>query len=158
MVFRYVCSLKARTATSKIADWTKNSSTLSEVTRQKILQVRARLGAASLSIKPFEVSRWRLRRTRQLPVCVFNRVLVLKWDFAAGLNDPVEGLWAGREGVIFASQTRAMRGDGVTAIAQTHFHPPGSPARVASQEKELLRSYPVHGAGWPGNAVTRGAQ
>ena len=34
--------------------------------------------AASLSIKPFEVSRWRLRRTRQPPVCVFNRVLVLK--------------------------------------------------------------------------------
>ena len=36
----------------------------------------------SLSIEAFEGSRWRLRRTRQQPVCVFNCVLVLTWDVA----------------------------------------------------------------------------
>ena len=45
----------------------------------------------------------------------------------------------------------------VAGFARTHLEHPGSPARVASQEKELTKSYPVHVAGWSGNAVTRGA-
>jgi hypothetical protein len=110
--------------------------------------------AASLSIKPFEVSRWRLRRARQLPVCVFNRVLVLKWDFAVGFNDALEGCWVGGEGVILAFRTREMRVVGGMAIAQTHFQYPGTPARVARQEKELTRSCPGHVAGCSGNALT----
>ena len=114
--------------------------------------------AASLPIKPFEVSRWRLRRTRQLRVCVFNRVLVLKWDFAVDFNDAREGCRAGCEGVILACRTRAVRGAGGMAIAQTHFHCPGTPARVARQEKELARSYPVHVASYCGNGLTRGGQ
>jgi hypothetical protein len=44
------------------------------------------------------------------------------------------------------------------AIAPTHSQHPGSPARVAGQEKELTKSYPVHVAGGSGNAATGGAQ
>ena len=114
--------------------------------------------AASLSIKLFEASRWRLRRTRQLRVCVFNRVLVLKWDFAVGFDDPRKGCRAGREGPILASRRREMRGIGGTTIAQTHFKHPGTPARVARQEKELTMSYPGHVAGCSGKELTLGAQ
>jgi hypothetical protein len=45
----------------------------------------------------------------------------------------------------------------VAACVQTHLEHPGSPARVARQEKRLPKSYPVHVAGWSGNTVTRGA-
>ena len=45
----------------------------------------------------------------------------------------------------------------VAGWAQTHLKHPGSPARVARQEKELTKSYPVHVAGCSGNPVTRGA-
>jgi hypothetical protein len=114
--------------------------------------------AASLSIKPFEVSRWRLRRTRQLPVCVFNRVLVLKGDFAVDFKDALEGCRAGRAGVILASRTREMRVVGGMAIVETHFKYPGTPARVARQESELAKNCPGHVAGCSGNALTLGAQ
>ena len=46
----------------------------------------------------------------------------------------------------------------IPAWAQAHFEHPGYPARVARQEKELTKSYPVHAAGYSGNAVTRGAR
>jgi hypothetical protein len=46
----------------------------------------------------------------------------------------------------------------VAAWAQTHLEHPGTPARVARQEKELTKSYPVHVAGCSGNAVTWGAR
>jgi hypothetical protein len=46
----------------------------------------------------------------------------------------------------------------VGASAQAHVKHPGSPARVARQEKELTKRYPVHVAGWSGTAVTRGAR
>ena len=46
--------------------------------------------AASLSIEPFEVSRSRLRRTRQLSVCILNRVLVLarrlRWKYQTAVG------------------------------------------------------------------------
>jgi hypothetical protein len=45
----------------------------------------------------------------------------------------------------------------VAASEQTHLKHPGSPARVARQENELTKSYPVHIDGWSGNALTRGA-
>ena len=45
----------------------------------------------------------------------------------------------------------------VLAIAGTHVEYPGAPARLARQEKELTKSYPVHVAGWSGDTVTRGA-
>jgi hypothetical protein len=45
----------------------------------------------------------------------------------------------------------------VSGFARTHLKHPGSPARVARQEKELTESYPVQIAGWSGDAVTRGA-
>jgi hypothetical protein len=35
----------------------------------------------------------------------------------------------------------------VAVSVQTHLEHPGSPARVARQEKELTKSYPVHVAG-----------
>ena len=46
----------------------------------------------------------------------------------------------------------------IAAWAQAHLEHPGSPARVARQEKELTKSYPVNVVGWSGAAVTRGAR
>ena len=111
----------------------------------------------SLSIEAFEVSRWRLRRTRQQPVCVFNRVLVLKWDAAGGLNEGPKRRLAGCDRVMPASWKPEMTMFAVGASARTHVERPGSPARVARQEKELTKNYPVHVAGWSDVAVTRGA-
>jgi len=42
--------------------------------------------AASLSIESFEVSRLRLRRTRQQPVWISNWVLVLRREFGDGAD------------------------------------------------------------------------
>jgi hypothetical protein len=42
--------------------------------------------SGKLPVCPFEVSRWCLRRTRQQPVCVFNRALVLRRDVAGDLK------------------------------------------------------------------------
>jgi len=114
--------------------------------------------AASLSIKPFEVSRWRLRRTRQQPVCVFNRALVLRRGVAGDLKvDRKMGSLA-CHGLILASERRGPTIFPVSAFAQTHIKHPGTPARVVRQEKELTKSYPVHVAGCSGNGATRGAQ
>jgi hypothetical protein len=46
----------------------------------------------------------------------------------------------------------------IVGWAQAHFEHPGYPTGVARQEKELTKSYPVHVAGYSGNAVTRGAR
>ena len=62
------------------------------------------------------------------------------------------------EGPILASKSMGMTIFAVTAFEQTHIKHPGAPARVARQEKELTKSYPVHVAGCSGNALTRGAQ
>ena len=112
----------------------------------------------SVSIEAFEGSRWRLRRTRQQPVCSFNRVLVLKWGAAGDLNDGPKRHSGGCGQVMVASQRAGMTMIVVAAWAQTHLEHPGTPARVARQEKELTKSYPVHVAGCSGNAVTRGAR
>jgi hypothetical protein len=104
------------------------------------------------------VSRWRLRGTRQQPVCVFNRVLVLKWDAAGDLNDGPKRHSGGCDGVILGSKRPGMTMFAVAGFARTHLKHPGSPARVARREKKLTKSYPVHVAGWSGNAVTRGAR
>jgi hypothetical protein len=61
-------------------------------------------------------------------------------------------------GLIFASEPMRRSVVAVTAFEQTHVKRPGAPARVARQEKELTKSYPVHVAGYGGNGVTRGAQ
>ena len=114
--------------------------------------------AASLSIEAFEVSRWRLRRTRQQPVCVFNRALVLKRGVAGGLKVDRKMGSVACDGLILASESIGMTVFALSAFEQTHITHPGSPARVARQEKELTRSCRVHVAGCSGNALTRGAQ
>ena len=113
-------------------------------------------GAASLSIEPFEVSRWRLRRTRQPPVCVFNRVLVLKRYVAGGLNETPNRHSATFGRVIFPPREDTARMSAVTAFAPTHLYRPGAPARMASQERKVTKSCPVHVAGCSGNELTRG--
>ena|SRR6516162_2048254 len=92
--------------------------------------------AASLSIKPFEVSRWRLRRTRQ-PVCVFNRALVLRRGVAGDLKVDREMGSLACHSLILASERMGPTTFAVTAFAQTHVQHPGTPARVVRQEKEL---------------------
>ena len=114
--------------------------------------------AASLSIKPFEVSRWRLRRTRQSPVCVFNCVLVLKRGVAGGMNEAPDMHSAAYERAIFRFREWAVGRSAVTALASTHLCRSGPPTRAASQEKELTKSCPVHVAGYSGNQLTRGAR
>jgi len=102
---------------------------------------------ASLPIKPFEVSRWCLRRTRQQPLCVFNRALVLRRGVAGDLKvDRKMGSLA-CHGLILASERMGPTIFPVPAFAQTHIKHPGTPARVVRQEKELTKSYPVHVAG-----------
>ena len=114
--------------------------------------------AASLSIEAFEVSRWRLRRTRQQPVCVFNRALVLKRGVAGGLKVDRKMGSVACDGLILASESIGMTVFALSAFEQTHIKHPGAPARLARQEKEFTKSYPVHVAGYGGNGVTRGAQ
>jgi len=67
--------------TRKLGIWTKNVSTLSEVTRRSHRGGSLCLIAASVSIEPFQGSRWRLRRTRQ--VWVLNGLLVLPYRIPA---------------------------------------------------------------------------
>ena len=66
--------------------------------------------------------------------------------------------WMACDGLILASERMGMTIFAVTAFEQTHIKHPGSPARVARQEKELTRSCPVHVAGCAGNALAREAQ
>jgi len=49
-----------------------------------MLQAQADVRAGALSIRPFQVSRWRLRRTRHL--WVFNGVLVLGYGSESGFS------------------------------------------------------------------------
>ena len=56
-----------------------NVRTLSEVTRRTDFGCELRLMAALLSIEPFQGSRWRLRRMRQ--IWILNAVLVLPYQF-----------------------------------------------------------------------------
>ena len=62
------------------------------------------------------------------------------------------------DGLILAPERMGMTIFAVTAFEQTHIKHPGSPARVACQEKELTRSCSVHAAGCAGNALAREAQ
>src|SRR5215813_15346720 len=56
-----------------------NVRTLSEATRRTDFGCELRLMAALLSIEPFQGSRWRLRRMRQ--IWILNAVLVLPYQF-----------------------------------------------------------------------------
>src|SRR5262245_51465102 len=60
-----------------------NARTLSEAHRRAQPNRSGARGAGALSIRPFQVSRWRLRRTWQL--WVFNAVLVLPHRFLVGI-------------------------------------------------------------------------
>ena len=112
-----------------------------------------RPNAASLSIEPFEASRWRLRRTRQQTVCIFNRVLVLPPRKVQGETTASR---VGRRGEgrhehrLLACSSRACVGRGVV---WTHVRHPGAPARVVGQEKVVLTSCPVHVAGTMADGV-----
>ena len=96
---------------------------------------------------------------RHRPPCnrIFEGVLVLKWDAVGDFNDGRKRHSVACEGVMRPSGTLPMTMVAVAGWAQTHLKHPGSPARVARQEKELTKSYRVHVAGCSANAVTRGA-
>ena len=114
--------------------------------------------AASLSIEPFEVSRSRLRRTRQQPVWISNGILVLgraAWNGVKG---------AGRVDLMvtiaFQHRSGAREWDAfwTGSNAGAHFQRSGSPARVTSQEAGSARKCPAHVFGWADDVLTHEAQ
>ena len=69
----------------------------------RMAEAQTDVRAGALSIRPFQVSRWRLRRTRHL--WVFNGGLVLGYGLERGfwerMDRPFGGLIAGGEGGYF---------------------------------------------------------
>jgi hypothetical protein len=114
--------------------------------------------AASLSIEPFEASRWRMRRTRQQTVCTFKRVLVLPWH---KLRGETAASSVGQKGErsdkhrLLAYSRKACVGRG---MVWTHVGHPGAPARVVGQEKGVLRNCPVQVAGRATDVAVRAAR
>ena len=95
--FKYAFGFRTAAVRTEVSDtsverrlWTIYVRTLSEVTRRSELEHDVTSPSASLSIEPFQGSRWRLRRTRL--VCILNGVLVLSYPPA---EEPES--WLGRK-------------------------------------------------------------
>src|SRR5215470_1806628 len=122
----------------------RNVSPLSEVTRAVLLRRGEWPSAASLSIEPFEVSRLRLRRTRQQHVWILNGVLVPERGSCGGPPAAAGGSPVSWQGWMGSPVRRQFAELVVSSKSCAHVEYPGAPARVTGQEEESFKRCSVH--------------
>ena len=132
----------------------------------RMAQAQTDVLAGALSIRPFQVSRWRLRRTRHL--WVFNGGLVLGYGLERGfwerMDRPFGGLIAGGEGgyfgdfgvlLVMRSGEASIGGRGKPALAsptvplsvQMDWNPLPTPTESCALSLLLAKRMPVFASG-----------